>query len=139
MWVFLLFYGLPAQKIAATRGHLYAGARFGARRRAGAAEKVRFGVRRALGGAQTPENSAESAASHRVRNCSISKARSFDLEVTPWAPTRLTSCMFHPGPEEAPGASTLDPGLAQQFRRVKLPPNRPASVRPLHNCSISKA
>ena len=28
-------------------------------------------------------------------------ARSFDLEVTLWAPTRLTSCIFHPGPEEA--------------------------------------
>ena len=29
--------------------------------------------------------------------------RSFDLEVTPWAPTRLTSCIFHPGLEEAFG------------------------------------
>ena len=37
----------------------------------------------------------------------ISRARSFDLEVTPWAPTRLTSCIFHPGPEESYGASTL--------------------------------
>ena len=26
----------------------------------------------------------------------ISRARSFDLEVTPWAPTRLTSCISHP-------------------------------------------
>ena len=31
----------------------------------------------------------------------ISRARSFDLEVSPWAPTRLTSCIFHPGPAEA--------------------------------------
>ena len=37
----------------------------------------------------------------------ISRARSFDLEVTPWAPTRLTSCISHPGPEESSGASTL--------------------------------
>ena len=34
------------------------------------------------------------------------RARSFDLEVTPWAPTRLTSCISHPGPEESSGAST---------------------------------
>ena len=27
----------------------------------------------------------------------ISRARSFDLEVTPWAPTRLASCIFHSG------------------------------------------
>jgi len=35
----------------------------------------------------------------------ISRARSFDLEVTRWAPTRLTSCIFHPGPAEYSGAS----------------------------------
>ena len=29
---------------------------------------------------------------------SICWARSFDLEVSPWAPTRLTSCISHPGP-----------------------------------------
>ena len=58
----------------------------------------------------------------------ISRARSFDLEVTPWAPTRLTSCIFHPGPEEASGVSTLEPGPAEQLRRAKLPPNRPASL-----------
>ena len=39
--------------------------------------------------------------SHHVRNCSISKARSVDLEVTPRAPSRLTSCISHPGPAEA--------------------------------------
>ena len=53
----------------------------------------------------------------------ICRSRSFDLEVTPWAPTRLTSCISHPGPEEASGASTLDPGPARQLRRVKLPPD----------------
>ena len=31
----------------------------------------------------------------------ISRARSFDLEVTPWAPTRLTSSIFHSGHMEA--------------------------------------
>ena len=36
-----------------------------------------------------------------------SRARSFDLEVTPWAPTRLTSYISHIGPEESSGASTL--------------------------------
>jgi len=43
----------------------------------------------------------------------ISQAKSFDLEVTPWAPTRLTSCIFHPGLEEGSGVSTLEPGPAQ--------------------------
>ena len=61
----------------------------------------------------------------------ISRARSFDLEVTPWAPARLTSCIFHPGPEEASGASTLEPGPAEQFRRVEPPPNRPAATTSL--------
>ena len=37
----------------------------------------------------------------------ISRARSFDLEVTPWAPTRLTSYISHIGPEESSSASTL--------------------------------
>ena len=59
----------------------------------------------------------------------VSRAKSFDLEVTPWAPARLTSCTFHPGPEEASGASTLEPGPAQQFRRVNFPPGRLASLQ----------
>ena len=59
----------------------------------------------------------------------ISRAKSFDLEVTPWAPARLTSCTFHPGPAEASGAPTLEPGPAQQFRRVEFPPNRLASLQ----------
>eukprot|EP01045_Picozoa_sp_COSAG04_P047999 COSAG04_NODE_18193_length_448_cov_3.621777_1_plen_73_part_10 len=44
----------------------------------------------------------------------ISRARSFDLEVTPWAPTRLTSCISHPGLVEAyePLRSTLCPARA---------------------------
>ena len=33
--------------------------------------------------------------------------QSFDLEVTPWAPTRLTCCISPTGPEESSGASTL--------------------------------
>ena len=44
----------------------------------------------------------------------ISRARSFDLEATPWAPTRLTSCISHSGPEESSGASTL--GQTAQVR-----------------------
>ena len=43
----------------------------------------------------------------RTRTRGISRARSFDLEVTPWAPTRLTSYISHIGPEESSGASTL--------------------------------
>ena len=52
----------------------------------------------------------------------ISRARSFDLEVTPWAPTRLTSCISHPGPEESSGASTLPPGPAQPPFRLQSSP-----------------
>ena len=37
----------------------------------------------------------------------ISRARSFDLEVSPWAPSRLTSCISHLGHEKSSGASTL--------------------------------
>ena len=59
---------LRALKTTAARGHLYAGGRFGARRRPGAAEEVRFGVRRAPGGAPTPENSAESTGKLPQRN-----------------------------------------------------------------------
>jgi len=52
----------------------------------------------------------------------ISRAKSFDLEVTPWAPTRLTSCIFHPGPTEAyePLRSTLCPARTP-FRDLAAP------------------
>ena len=39
----------------------------------------------------------ESTRKPPVCRSGISRARSFDLEVTPWAPTRLTSCIFHSG------------------------------------------
>ena len=52
----------------------------------------------------------------------ISRARSFDLEVTPWAPSRLTSCISHTGPEESSGASTLPPGPAQPPFRLQFSP-----------------
>ena len=55
----------------------------------------------------------ESARKPLLHTRGISRARSFDLEVTPWAPTRLTSCIFHPGLEEGSGVSTLEPGPAQ--------------------------
>ena len=55
---------------------------------------------------------SESARKPLLHTRGISRARSFDLEVTPWAPTRLTSCISHPGPEESSGASTLPPGAA---------------------------
>ena len=69
----------------------------------------------------------ESTRKPPVCRSGISRARSFDLEVTPWAPTRLTSCISHPGPEESSGASTLPPGPAQPPAASNFPPNRPAS------------
>ena len=63
-----------------------------------------------------------SAAEHSPR------ARSFDLEVTPWAPTRLTSCILYTGPEKAVAASTLKPGPAEPPFRLKLPPESLASL-----------
>ena len=58
----------------------------------------------------------------------ISRAKSFDLEVTPWAPARLTSSISHPGPEGSYGASTLPPGPAQPPSASNFPPNRPTSL-----------
>ena len=52
------------------------------------------------GPAQPPfrlQSSPESTRKHLLHTRGISRARSFDLEVTPWAPTRLTSCIFHSG------------------------------------------
>ena len=69
----------------------------------------------------------------------ISRAKSFDLEVTPWAPARLTSCISHPGPEGSYGASTLPPGPAQPPSASNFPPNRPASLCLLHTRGISRA
>ena len=65
-------------------------------------------------------------------------ARSFDLEVPPWAPTRLTSCISHPGPEESSGASTLEPGPAQPPFRLQSSPE-PARKPLLHSRGISRA
>ena len=50
--------------------------------------------------------SPESARKPLLHTRGISRARSFDLEVTPWAPTRLTSCISHPGLEESSDAPT---------------------------------
>ena len=57
----------------------------------------------------------------------ICRARSFDLEVTRWAPTRLTSCIFHPGPEESSGAPTLAQAAQVRPGAISPPRNRPAS------------
>ena len=72
----MFFTRLRALKTAAARGHLYAGARFGARRRAGAAEEVRSGVRRATGGARTPENGAEPTGKLPQRNLRVDSGES---------------------------------------------------------------
>ena len=69
----------------------------------------------------------ETARKPPVCRSGISRARSFDLEVTPWAPSRLTSCISHSGPEESSGASTLPPGPARPPSASNFPPNRPAS------------
>ena len=68
----------------------------------------------------------------------ISRARSFDLEVTPWAPTRLTSCISHIGPEEGSGVSTLLPGPARAPFRLKLSPES-ARKALLHTRGICRA
>ncbi len=93
----------------------------------GGLRRIYFGAwpRTAVSPRQIPP---ESTCKPLLHTRGISRAKSFDLEVTPWAPARLTSCTFHPGPAEASGAPTLEPGPAQQFRRVKFPPNRPASL-----------
>ena len=68
----------------------------------------------------------------------ICKAESFDLEVTPLAPTRLTSCISHPGPEEASGAPTLEPGPAQPPFRLQSSPE--STRKPLlHTRGICRA
>ena len=73
-----------------------------------------------------------SAAEHSPR------ARSFDLEVTPWAPTRLASCIFHPGPTEAyePLRSTLCPARAP-FHHLAAPESTRKPL--LHTRGISRA
>ena len=58
----------------------------------------------------------------------ICRARSFDLEVTPWAPTRLTSYISHIGPEESCGASTLSQAAQERPGAISPPRNRPASL-----------
>jgi len=65
------------------------------------------------------------------------QARSFDLEVSPWAPTRLTSCIFHPGPTEAyePLRSTLCPAHTP-FRDLAAPGSTHKPV--LHTRGISR-
>ena len=64
----------------------------------------------------------ESARKPLLHTRGISRARSFDLEVTPWAPTRLTSCISHIGPEESSGASTWT--QAAQVRPGAISPPR---------------
>ena len=73
--------------------------------------------------------SPESARKPMLHTRGISRARSFDLEVTPWAPSRLTSCISHAGPEESSGAPTLPPGPAQPPFASNFPPNRLARRR----------
>ena len=68
----------------------------------------------------------------------ISRARSFDLEVTLWAPTRLTSCISHPGLAEAyePLRSTLCPARAPFHH---LAASESARKPLLHTRGISRA
>eukprot|EP01048_Picozoa_sp_COSAG05_P026426 COSAG05_NODE_7204_length_843_cov_0.557796_1_plen_243_part_01 len=85
-----------------------------------------------------PLSASESTRKPLLHTRGISQARSFDLEVTPWAPSRLTSCIFHPGPEESSGASTLPAGPAKPPFRLKLPPE--SARKPLlHTRGISRA
>ena len=80
----------------------------------------------------------ESARMPPVCRFGTPRARSFDLEVTPWAPTRLTSCISHPGRMDAyePLRSTLCPACAP-FRYLAAPES---ARRPLlHTRGISRA
>ena len=75
---------------------------------------------------------SSSPAKHmHLHNRSISKARSFDLEVTPWAPTRLTSSIFYSGHTEAyePLRSTRHPARAP-FNHLTAPgsAHKPPSI-----------
>ena len=76
----------------------------------------------------------ESARKPLLHTRGISRARSFDLEVTPWAPTRLTSCISHTGPEESSGASTLPRGPHSHLPPQILPRIGPqaAAAHPRH-------
>ena len=68
----------------------------------------------------------------------ISQARSFDLEVTPWAPTRLTSSISHTGPKESCGASTLTQA-AQERPGAISPPRNPTCEPKLRRRAKSRA
>ena len=106
-----------------------AGLPFADKRTARAAQ-VRKMVRRGCNGRREagsrPKTSARKPLLHTRGIC---RARSSDLEVTPWPPTRLTSCIFHSGPEEASGASTLEPGPRAATFRLKLPPESARECR----------
>eukprot|EP01045_Picozoa_sp_COSAG04_P002869 COSAG04_NODE_109_length_25931_cov_38.787279_24_plen_374_part_01 len=80
----------------------------------------------------------ESARKPPVCRSGISRARSFDLEVTPWAPTRLTSCIFHSGHTEAyePLRSTRYPAHTP-FRDLAAPES--ARKPPACRSGISRA
>ena len=68
----------------------------------------------------------------------ISRARSFDLEATLWAPSRLTSCIFHSGHAEAYELLrlTLYPARAP-FRYLAAPESTRKPL--LHTRGISRA
>ena len=77
--------------------------KFRARNPNGHPPLVRFAVRLVSSAHQTQKRRPEPT---RKPHCTlhargISRARSFDLEASPWAPTRLTSCISHPGPAKA--------------------------------------
>ena len=84
------------------------------------------------GPAQPPfrlQSSPESTHKPLLHTRGIFRARSFDLEVTLWAPTRLTSCISPTGPEESSGASTLAQAAQVRPGAISPPRNRPASLR----------
>ena len=80
----------------------------------------------------------ESTRKPPVCRSGISRARSFDLEVTPWAPTRLTSSIFHSGHTEAyePLRSTRRPARAP-FNHLAAPGS--ARKPPVCRSGISRA
>ena len=93
-----------------------------------APEAVHLPAQKAPKSLPAPRRAARQGGKPLLHTRGISRARSFDLEVTPWAPTRLTSCISHPGPEESSGAPTLAQAAQMRPGAISPPRNRPASL-----------
>ena len=80
-----------------------------------------------------PQNTAAEA-KRPVRNCGISKAKSFELAVTPWEPTRLTFYAFTRGVDGTLEASTLAQPPQTRPPATGSQPNRLTSLQCAQLC-----